>query len=47
MSEEVWLKKDGVIIPVVMEENGFTKVTDLEDLNNYSFNFREDRKITE
>ena len=47
MSEEVWLKKDGVIIPVVMEENGFTKVTDIQDLNNYSFNFREDRKITE
>jgi hypothetical protein len=47
MSEEVWLKKDGIIIPVVMEGNGFTKVTDIQDLNNYSFNFREDRKITE
>jgi hypothetical protein len=47
MSEEVWLKKDGIIIPVVMEGNGFSKVTDIQDLNNYSFNFREDRKITE
>lgn len=46
-SQEVWLKIDGNIVAVVLEDESLNKQLDTDsNLINYTFSFREDKKIT-
>jgi len=47
MSEEVWLEKDGVIRAVELTDTSFNKKIQIEELIDYSFTFKEDKKINE
>lgn len=47
MSKEVWIKLDSELIPVNMEDKSLNKKIQLEGIPNYTFNFKQNRKINE
>lgn len=46
-SEEVWLRVEGKIIPVIFNQSNFDKELDTDGIINYTFEFKEDKKINE